>query len=196
MWAWLSRVWCCWRAGRDIVQPATVIGWQGARHAGESRAASSTSRRGHRQSADAGRLPRQRSRLETNDAIRTALQTSRSVGPDHRASRVLVCRQEMTGTDGAYADRYAIGDVVRYTRGSKTHFLEPREYATVVATNRDANALTVRRVSGTQVAYDLRSKQGVTVYQERMLAIGDRVPFTAPSWELGPRIVSWAPCGR
>ena len=38
--------------------------------------------------------------------------------------RVLVARQEITGADRQWAAQYEPGDVVRYTRGSKTHGIE------------------------------------------------------------------------
>jgi ATP-dependent exoDNAse (exonuclease V) alpha subunit len=99
---------------------------------------------------------------------------------------VLVTRQDLTGTDRGYADRYSIGDVIRYTKGSQAHGLKAGEYATVVAHDRETNALTVQRASGDRVTYDPRRLLGVTVHQEqeRALAVGDRVQFTAPSREL------------
>ena len=43
---------------------------------------------------------------------------------DHHLS-VLVPRQEITGADRQWAERYEPGDVVRYSRGSKALGIDP-----------------------------------------------------------------------
>jgi ATP-dependent exoDNAse (exonuclease V) alpha subunit len=108
--------------------------------------------------------------------------------------RVLVTRQEITGADRQWAEQYAPGDVVRYTKGSKTHGIEAGEYARVDRVNEKENLVTVKRENGDQVSYDPRRLQGVTLYREteRAFSKGDRVQFTAqykdqhvPNRELG-----------
>ena len=81
--------------------------------------------------------------------------------------------------------QYERGDVVRYTRGSKTHSIEAGEYARVERGNEKENLVTVKRENGEQVIYDPRRLHGVTLYREteRSLAQGDRVQFTAPNRE-------------
>ena len=104
---------------------------------------------------------------------------------EHRV-RVLVPRQEVTGADRQWAERYEPGDVVRYTKGSEASGLDAREYARVEHVNAKENLLTVERSSGERVTYDPRRLQGVTVYREaeRAFAVGDRVQFTAPDRDL------------
>ena len=130
--------------------------------------------------------PDNQSREELNVVIHQALQATRSVEPDHQPTRVLVARNEMTGTDRAYADRYDVGDVVRYTKGSTTIGVAAGEYATVTATDRATNQLTVTLERGDTLTYDPKRLHGVSVYheQERSFAPGDRMQFTAPSREL------------
>ena len=99
--------------------------------------------------------------------------------------RVLVARQEVTGADRQWAAQYQPGDVVRYTRGSKTHGIEAGEYARVEHANEKENLVTVKRENGEQVSYDPRRLHGVTLYREteRAFSQGDRVQFTAPNRE-------------
>ena len=78
---------------------------------------------------------------------------------EHRA-RVLVARQEITGADRQWAERYDRGDVVRYTKGSKTFGIEAGEYARVEHVNAKENLVTVRRDDGDRVTYDPRRLQG------------------------------------
>ena len=98
---------------------------------------------------------------------------------------MLVARQEITGADRQWAAQYEPGDVVRYTRGSKTHGIEAGEYARVERANEKENLVTVKRANGEQVSYDPRRLHGVTLYREteRAFSAGDRVQFTAPNRE-------------
>jgi ATP-dependent exoDNAse (exonuclease V) alpha subunit len=105
-------------------------------------------------------------------------------GREHK-HRVLVARKEITRADRQWAAQYDVGDVVRYTRGSKTHGIEAGEYARVERTNEKENLVTVKRESGKQVSYDPRRLHGVTLYREteRAFSEGDRVQLTAPNRE-------------
>ncbi len=96
-----------------------------------------------------------------------------------------MARQEITGADRQWAAQYEPGDVVRYTRGSKTHGIEAGEYARVEHANEKENLVTVKRENGEQVSYDPRRLHGVTLYREteRAFSQGDRVQFTAPNRE-------------
>jgi conjugative relaxase-like TrwC/TraI family protein len=126
--------------------------------------------------------PDNQSRVEINDVIHKSRQAAgQVVRVEHRA-RVLVPRQEITGADRQWAERYEPGDVVRYTKGSKTQGIEAGEYTRVEQVNAKENLLTVTRESGERVTYDPRRLQGVTLYREaeRTFAEGDRVQFTAP----------------
>ncbi len=113
------------------------------------------------------------------------MQTRGQVDANEQKYRVLVARQEITGVDRQWAAQYEPGDVVRYTRGSKTHGIEAGEYARVERANEKENLVTVKRENGERVSYDPRRLHGVTLYREteRAFSQGDRVQFTAPNRE-------------
>jgi ATP-dependent exoDNAse (exonuclease V) alpha subunit len=100
---------------------------------------------------------------------------------------VLVPRQEITGADRQWAERYEEGDVVRYSRGSKALGIEAGDYARVVGVDSKTNQVTVRTDDDRTLRYDPRRLQGVTLYHEgdRAFAAGDRVQMTAPDRERG-----------
>lgn len=100
---------------------------------------------------------------------------------EHHIS-VLVPRQEITGADRQWAERYEAGDVVRYNRGSKVLGIEAGDYARVEQVDAKTNHVTVRTYDERTVSYDPRRLQGVTLYREtdRAFAAGDRVQSTAP----------------
>jgi hypothetical protein len=100
---------------------------------------------------------------------------------------VLVPRQEITGADWQWAERYETGDVVRYSRGSKALGIEAGEYARVERVDAKNNQVTVRTDDDRAVSYNPRRLQGVTLYREteRAFAAGDRVQMTAPDRERG-----------
>ena len=129
--------------------------------------------------------PDNRSRMEINRMIHTEMQKIGQVDHRERNVRVLVARQEITGADRQWAEQYEPGNIVRYTKGSKTHGIDAGEYARVERVEAKENLLTVRRESGEKISYDPRRLQGVTLYREteRAFAQGDRVQFTAPNRE-------------
>ncbi len=95
---------------------------------------------------------------------------------------MLVPRQDLTGADRAWAERYEIGDVLRYSRASKETGIGKGEYARVTEVDSAANRLTVELRDGTERTYDPRRQQGVSVYREEARAFsgGDRLQLTAP----------------
>jgi hypothetical protein len=111
------------------------------------------------------------------------MQTGGQVDTHEYRQRVLVARQEITGADRQWAAQYEVDDVVRYTRGSKTHGIGAGEYARVEGANERENLVRVKRENGEQVSYDPRRLHGVTLYREteRGFSQGDRVQFTAPN---------------
>ncbi|MGA8221030.1 MAG: MobF family relaxase [Candidatus Acidiferrales bacterium] len=129
--------------------------------------------------------PDNQSRVAINQIIHREMQTRGQVGQSEYPMRVLVARQEITGVDRQWAEQYEPRDVVRYTKGSKTHGIEAGEYTRVERINAKENLLTVKRDSGEEVSYDPRRLQGVTLYREteRAFAKDDRVQFTAPNRE-------------
>ena len=129
--------------------------------------------------------PDNRSRMEINEAIHYAMQDTGQMTYDEHKMRVLVTRQEITGADRQWAAQYEPGNVVRYTRGSKTHGIESGEYARIETVDEKQNRVTVERKNGERVTYDPRRLQGVTLYREaeRVFSEGDRVQFTTPDRE-------------
>jgi conjugative relaxase-like TrwC/TraI family protein len=129
--------------------------------------------------------PDNQSRMEINRMIHTEMQKTGQVDHREKSVRVLVARQEITGADRQWAEQYEPGNLVRYTKCSKTYGIEAREYVRVESIKARENLLTVRRESGEQISYDPRRLQGVTLYREteRAFSKGDRVQFTAPNRE-------------
>ncbi len=129
--------------------------------------------------------PENGTRREINQVIHREMQARGQVDAHEHQQRVLVARQEVTGADRQWAVQYGPGDMVRYTRGSKTHSIETGQYARVECVNERENLVTVRRENGEQVSYDPRRLHGVTLYREteRAFSEGDRVQFTAPNRE-------------
>jgi conjugative relaxase-like TrwC/TraI family protein len=130
--------------------------------------------------------PDNRSRVEINSQIHKELQAHGLVDKQEHMMRALVPRQEMTGADRSWAQRYQIDDVLRYSRASKETGIGKGEYARVVAVHAPENMLTVLRGNGEQATYDPRRQMGVSVYraQEKAFSVGDRIQFTAPNQEL------------
>src|SRR6266700_3952596 len=110
--------------------------------------------------------PDNESRREINQGIHREMQTRGQVDTHEHKQRVLVARQEITGADRQWAAQYEVGDVVRYTRGSRTHSIKPGEYARVEQANEKDNLVTVKRENGEHVSYDPRRLHGVTLYRE------------------------------
>lgn len=130
--------------------------------------------------------PDNESRRDLNSLIHRDMQQRGAVSEEEYKFRVLEPRQDLTGADRAWASRYEVDDVLRYSRGSKALEIHAAEYATVKAIDHERNLLTVQRESGEEITYNPRDLQGVSVYRpaEREFAEGDRVQFTAPSKEL------------
>jgi ATP-dependent exoDNAse (exonuclease V) alpha subunit len=72
--------------------------------------------------------PDNESRQDLNDVIHRAMQREGHVDREEQSVSVLVSRQEVTGADRQWAERYDVGDVVRYSRGSKALGIEAGDY--------------------------------------------------------------------
>ena len=130
--------------------------------------------------------PDNRSRAEINQAIHSELQAKSLVASHERRTQILVPRQDLTGADRTWAERYNVGDVLRYSRSSQETGIGKGEYARVKSVDASNNRLTVERKDGTERTYDPHRQQGVSVYreEERAFSAGDRVQLTAPAREL------------
>ncbi len=130
--------------------------------------------------------PDNRSRMEINERVHAELQRSGLVSNEEHRIRTLVPRQDLTGADRTWAERYEVGDVLRYSRASKETGIGKGAYAQVKSIDAPQNRLTVELQDGTQRTYDPRRQQGVSVFREEMrsFSVGDRIQFTAPANEL------------
>jgi conjugative relaxase-like TrwC/TraI family protein len=130
--------------------------------------------------------PDNRSRMEINERVHAELQRSGLVSNEEHRIRTLVPRQDLTGADRTWAERYEVGDVLRYSRASKETGIGKGAYAQVKSVDAPKNRLTVELQDGTQHTYDPRRQQGVSVFREEMqrFSVGDRIQFTAPTDEL------------
>jgi ATP-dependent exoDNAse (exonuclease V) alpha subunit len=130
--------------------------------------------------------PDNRSRMEINERVHEELQRSGLVSREEQSIRTLLPRQDLTGADRTWAQRYELGDVLRYSRTSKETGIGKGEYAQVKSIDAPKNQLTVELQDGTQRTYDPRRQQGVSVFREEMrnFLVGDRIQFTAAANEL------------
>jgi conjugative relaxase-like TrwC/TraI family protein len=126
--------------------------------------------------------PDNASRRELNVAVRQELKANGAIGSEDHQLRILVQRQEMTGAERSWANRYEINDIIRYARGSKLAGMQAGEYGTVVGIGPAPNMLTVEKSTGELANYDPRRLTGVCVYREvaHDFSPGDRIQFTAP----------------
>ena len=130
--------------------------------------------------------PDNRSRMEINERVHAELQRSGLVSSEEHHVRTLVPRQNLTGADRTWAQRYEVGNVLRYSRASKETGIGKGEYAQVKSIDAPKNRLTVQLRDGTQRTYDPRRQQGVSVFRGEMrsFSVGDRIQFTAPADEV------------
>lgn len=130
--------------------------------------------------------PDNRSRMEINTCIHVELQQRGVVAKEEHPVQTLVQRQELTGAARTWAEKYEVGDVLRYSRGSKETGIQKGEYARVTGVDAEHNQITVALRDGRQQSYDPRRQQGVSVYREeqRAFSVGDRIQFTAPDNQL------------
>jgi len=130
--------------------------------------------------------PDNRSRMEINERIHAELQSRGIVSGEEHGIRTFVPRQGLTGADRTWAERYEVGDVLRYSRASKETGIGKGEYAQVKSIDAPANRLTVELQDGTERTYDPRRQQGVSVFREelRSFSEGDRIQFIAPANDL------------
>jgi hypothetical protein len=120
--------------------------------------------------------------MEINRLIHTERQRVGAISGSDQRQTILTPRQDLTGADRQWAARYGVGDLIRYSKGSRAVGVASGEYARVTAIDRDQNLVTVERSNGSGITYDPRRLQGVSVFREdeRQFSAGDRIQFTAP----------------
>jgi ATP-dependent exoDNAse (exonuclease V) alpha subunit len=131
--------------------------------------------------------PDNRSRQLINEQVRRGLIGTGAIAEDSQRFSTLAHRSNMTGAEREWAARYHPGDIVQFTKGSKAHGLMKDSYAVVLSVDARANTVTVQRDDGQSVTYDPKRLRGVNVYveQQRDVATGDRIQFTAADKQLG-----------
>ncbi|HEX4066731.1 MAG TPA: MobF family relaxase [Acidobacteriaceae bacterium] len=130
--------------------------------------------------------PDNRSRTEINERIHAELQARGIVSQREYQVTTLATRQELTGADRGWAQKYQVNDVLRYSRTSHETGFQKGEYTRVAAIDARSNLLTVLRADGSERTYDPRRHTGVSVYrdEQRAFSVGDRIQFTAPNQDL------------
>jgi hypothetical protein len=125
--------------------------------------------------------PDHQTRRDVNTLVHRSLQNAGRLDRHEARVAVLVARQDLTGADRQWAHRYTPGNVIRYSRGSRSYHLSAGSYATVERVDVAANLISVA-ADRRSITYDPRRLQGVTVYQveDVRLARGDRLQLTAP----------------
>jgi hypothetical protein len=86
--------------------------------------------------------------MEINERVHAELQRSGLVSNEEHRIRTLVPRQALTGADRTSAERYEVGDVLRYSRASKETGIGKGAYAQVKSIDAPNNRLTVEQVGG------------------------------------------------
>jgi len=130
--------------------------------------------------------PANAERRQLNAAIRDALREAGHVASRGREQNILVSR-DLTRPQRRSARSYEIGDVIRFTRGSKKMALEKGSYATVEMVDREGNRLVVQTSDNQHIAYNPHRLSGVEVFRQerRVFARGDRIQFRSPDRALG-----------
>ncbi len=127
--------------------------------------------------------PANQERVAINSIVHHELQKQGVVAPTEHETRVLVFRQDMTGTERKFALSYVPQeDTIRYNKGSKIFGINKGDYARVLNTTHLDNELTVQLQNGREITYNPKRLSGVSVYKEakRQFAVGDRIQFRAP----------------
>jgi ATP-dependent exoDNAse (exonuclease V) alpha subunit len=130
--------------------------------------------------------PANAERRQLNAAIRDALRKAGHVASLGIEQNILVSR-DLTRPQRRAVPSYEIGDVIRFTRGSKKMALEKDSYVTVEIVDREGNRLVVQIPDGRRITYNPHRLSGVEVFrqEQRVFATGDRIQFRTPDRALG-----------
>jgi len=125
--------------------------------------------------------PANEERRELNWTIRELLVERGQVGRDGFELPILTSL-DLTRAQRAHARHYAVGDVIRFRRGSVKLGIERGSYATVEASDVRHDRLTIRTRAGVAIEYAPQRLRGVEVFrpESRTLAVGDRIQFRTP----------------
>jgi ATP-dependent exoDNAse (exonuclease V) alpha subunit len=125
--------------------------------------------------------PANEERRELNRTIRELLVERGQVGRQGFELPILT-NLDLTRAQRAHARHYAVGDVIRFRRGSVKLGIERGTYGTVEASDVRHNRLTIRTTSGVSIEYAPERLGGVEVFrpESRTLSVGDRIQFRIP----------------
>ena len=132
-------------------------------------------------------VPDNESRIEINNSIRESMRTAGYLESDAVTTEVLVAR-DLAGAERTRADRYRVGDVVRFEKDIESLDVDSKSYAEIMAVDPVENRLTIRKDAGDTVSYNpARTGSGVSVFEKRTqgFGTGERVQFTASDRKLG-----------
>ncbi len=130
--------------------------------------------------------PANAERRQLNGTIREALKRTGHVAA-HGIEQTMLVSHDLTRPQCKASRSYEVGEIIRFTRGSKKMALDKGSYATIEGVDREANRLVVRTAAGQRFAYNPRRLSGVEVFrqEQRVFATGDRIQFRAPDRALG-----------
>jgi conjugative relaxase-like TrwC/TraI family protein len=132
--------------------------------------------------------PDNQSRQELDSAIRRHLQTIGIVKKQEAQMPILLSRQDLTKPDLERADKYQVGDWIKYGQNNSELGIKRGDYGKVISTDTEKNMLAVERRDGKIIEYNPEErKAAMAVYQSdyRSFAVGDRIQFTAPDKQHG-----------
>jgi len=130
--------------------------------------------------------PANEERRQLNAVIRQTLKERGMIDCREVLHTVFVNR-DLTRSQRGQARNYDVGDIVRFTRGSKRLGIEKGAHAVVERVDSDAGRLSVVLNDGRRFDYSPKRLSGVEVLrtEQRKFAPGDRIQFRAPERTLG-----------
>jgi conjugative relaxase-like TrwC/TraI family protein len=125
-------------------------------------------------------------RSELNRVIRELL-VERGAVAREGIEMATLSNLDLTRAQRAHARHYAVGDVIRFRRGSSKLRIGSGSYATVETSDVKLNILRLKTQTGETVDYRPGRLRGIEVFraEARTLATGDRIQFRAPDRALG-----------
>src|SRR5260370_33128305 len=125
--------------------------------------------------------PANQERRELNAVIRQALKERGLVDSPEVAHAILVNR-DLTRSQRGHALNYEVGNVVRFTRGSRRMEIQKGAYAVVERAASDPGRLSVVLDDSRRLDYSPKRLSGGEVFrsEQRKFTAGDRIQFRAP----------------
>jgi conjugative relaxase-like TrwC/TraI family protein len=120
-------------------------------------------------------------RRALNQTIRATLVAYGHVATNAQDHSILVAK-DLTGAQMRYARNYAEGDVIHFSTADKRQGIQAGAHRSVESVNRQANTLTLRGPGEHRIEAAPMRWKGTQVYtwEDRQLAVGDRLQFRIP----------------